>query len=146
DLKALVEAKLERAQTDTRVSSYKAKEAAKAAGVSEELEAQLDRVTEAQVRARGRIARPTALLIDKSGSMHQAIEVGKRIGAMLSAVCEAELYVYAFDTIAIAIEPGGRELATWEKALAGVKAAGGTSCGVAVDRLRQKKQYVEQII
>src|SRR5439155_25119180 len=54
--------------------------------------------------------------------------------------------VYAFDTIAMAIEPGGRELATWEKALAGVKAAGGTSCGVAVDRLRQKKQYVEQII
>jgi hypothetical protein len=38
DLKALVEAKLERARTDKRVSAYKAKEAVKAAGLSEELE------------------------------------------------------------------------------------------------------------
>ena len=51
------------------MSAYKAKVAAKAAGVPEELVAKLDEVTEAQVRARGAITRPTALLIDKSGSM-----------------------------------------------------------------------------
>jgi hypothetical protein len=146
DLKALIERKLELAKTDKRVSAYKAKEAARAAGVSDELAAKLDEVTEAQVKARGRITRPTALLIDKSGSMQEAIEVGKRIGAMLSTVCEAGLFVYAFDTIAMAIEPGGPDMASWEKALAGVKAGGGTSCGVAVERLRQKKQLVEQII
>jgi len=118
----------------------------KAAGLSEELEAKLDAVTEAQVKARGRITRPTALLIDKSSSMTEAIDLGKRIGAMLSAVCEAELYVYAFDTIAMKIDPGNTDLASWEKALAGIKASGSTSCGVAVERMRQKKQYVKQII
>ncbi len=146
DLKALIEKKLERAQTDRRVSAYKAKEAAKAAGVDPDLEKKLDQVTDAQVKLRGRITRPTALLIDKSGSMQEAIEVGKRIGAMLSTVCESELYVYAFDTIAIKIEPAGQDLVSWEKALAGVKAGGGTSCGVGIERLRQKRQYVEQII
>jgi hypothetical protein len=146
ELKSLVEAKLERAKSDTRVSAYKAKEAARAAGASEELQAKLDAVTEAQVKARGRISRPTALLVDKSGSMAEAIEIGKRVGAMLGALCEAELYVYTFDTIAMKIDPGGTELASWEKAFAGVKAVGGTSCGVGVERLRRQRQYVEQIV
>ena len=65
-------------------------------------------MADAQVKARGRITRPTALLIDKSGSMELAIELGKRIGAMISAVCETELYVYAFDTMAYPIEAAGR--------------------------------------
>ena len=146
ELKRLIEAKLGKAQTDKRVSAYKAKEAVKAAGLSSDLEAKLDQVTEAQIKARGRITRPTALLIDKSGSMSEAIEIGKRIGAMLSAVCEAPLYVYAFDTIAVPIEPGGNDLASWERALLGVQAGGGTSCGVSVERMRQKQQYVEQIV
>lgn len=146
DLKTLIERKLELAKTDKRVSAYKAKEAIKAAGVDAELEAKLDQVTEAQVKARGRITRPTALLIDKSGSMEEAIEIGKRIGAMVSSVCESDLYVYVFDTIAMKIEPAGADLAAWEKELAGVKAGGGTSCGVGIERMRQKRQYVEQII
>ena len=146
ELKVMVEAKLGRAKSDKRVSAYKAKEAAKAAGLSEDLEAKLDEVTEAQVKARGRIIRPTALLIDKSGSMSEAIELGKRLGAMISAVCDSELYVYAFDTIAMAVEPGGKELSTWEKALKGIVANGGTSVGVGVKRLLEKRQYVEQII
>lgn len=146
DLKVLIERKLELAKTDKRVSAYKAKEAIKAAKVDGELEAKLDQVTEAQVKARGRITRPTALLIDKSGSMEEAIEIGKRIGAMVSSVCESELYVYVFDTIAMKIEPAGADLASWEKELAGVKAGGGTSCGVGIERMRQKRQYVEQII
>jgi hypothetical protein len=146
DLKALIERKLETAKTDKRVSAYKTKEAVKAAGIDGDLEAKLDEVTEAQVKARGKITRPTALLIDKSGSMHEAIEIGKRVGAMISAVCEGDLYVYVFDTIAIPIEPAGSDLAGWEKAVAGVKAGGGTSVGVAIDRMRQKRQYVEQLV
>jgi hypothetical protein len=39
---------------------------------------QLEAVADAQVKARGRISRPTALLVDKSGSMELAIELGKR--------------------------------------------------------------------
>ena len=114
--------------------------------LSDDVRRTLEQVADAQVKAKGRIERPTALLIDKSGSMSVAIELGKRIGALVSAVCAQALYVYAFDTIAYPIEAAGTDLAAWEKALKGIKAGGGTSCGVAVEMMRRKKQYVEQII
>jgi hypothetical protein len=146
ELKALIGRKLGEAKTATRVSAFKAEEALKAADVPAEVRQRLEEVADAQVMARGRIERPTALLIDKSGSMSAAIDLGKRIGAMLSAVCARELYVYAFDTIAYPVTPGGGDLAGWERALAGIKAGGGTSCGVAVEHMRKKRQYVEQLI
>jgi hypothetical protein len=146
DLKALIEAKLDEAKNATRVSAFKAEEAAKAAGVSADLQAKLSAVADQQIKAKGRITRPTALLVDKSASMEQAIELGKRIGAMISSVCEKELYVYAFDTMAYEIKGQGGELAAWEKAFRGIKAGGSTSCGVPLAQLRRKLQYVEQII
>jgi hypothetical protein len=146
DVKALIERKLDEAKTGTRVSAFKAEEALKAADLSEDVRRKLEDVADTQVKAKGRITRPTALLIDKSGSMQLAIELGKRLGAMISAVCEKELFVYAFDTIAYPIEAASPELAAWERALLGVTAGGGTSCGVAVEQLKRKRQYVEQII
>jgi hypothetical protein len=151
ELKALIEQKLEQAKGATRVSAFKAETAiaaAKAAGatVSSDVQAKLEQVADAQVKAKGAIQRPTALLIDKSGSMSVAIELGKRLGAMISAIAQADLYVYAFDTIAYPVDRGGDDLASWQQALAGINAGGGTSCGVALEMMRLRKQYVEQII
>ena len=148
ELKSLIEQKLGDAQTAHRVSAFKAERAIEAGGggMSADVRAKLEQVADAKVKAKGRIARPTALLIDKSGSMSVAIELGKRIGAMISAVCEKELFVYAFDTMAYPIDRAGDDLASWERALLGISAGGGTSCGAAVEAMRLKKQYVEQII
>jgi hypothetical protein len=148
ELKALVEQKLEAAKGAGRVSAFKAERAKEAGGaaISRDVRERLEQVADARVKAKGRIARPTALLIDKSQSMTAAIEVGKRIGAMISAVCERELYVYAFDTMAYPIQRGGADLASWERALAGINASGGTSVGAAVEVMRKRNQYVEQII
>ncbi len=178
EVKALIEEKIERAKTDTRVSAFKAKKAIEVAGVSEDMAKQLDAVTEARVQAKGKIVRSTALLIDKSGSMEEAIEIGKRVAALIAGICEAELFVYAFDTIGYPIdgmhewktgtvrkflgglmrgdankttpeptkEEGKPTLADWEKALSGIKAGGGTACGVAVEMMRRQKQAVEQIV
>ncbi len=65
---------------------------------------------------------------------------------MASAVCEQELYVYAFDGMAYPIEPAGTDLAAWEKALEGITAGGSTSCGVALEYMIRKRQYAEQLI
>lgn len=146
EVKALVEGKLEAAKTATRVSAFKAETARDAASLPAEVKAKLDAVADSQVKARGRIARPTALLIDKSGSMSQAIEIGKRLGSLLAAVADKELFVYAFDSIAYPVEAAGPDLAAWEKALTGITAGGNTSVGVGVEQLRRKKQYVEQIV
>jgi hypothetical protein len=146
DLKPLIEAKLEAAKGDRRVSAYKAQVAADAAGATAGLAHALDAVTEARVKARGAIKRPTALLLDKSGSMSVALEVGRQLGAMISAVCTAELFAYAFDTIAYPVTPKGPSLADWEKALLGVHAGGSTSCGVALEWMARQGQRVEQVV
>jgi hypothetical protein len=146
DLKGLIEAKLDEAKTSQRVSALKTEAAIAAAGASGALREKLEQVADTQVKAKGRIKRPSALLIDKSASMEMAIELGKRIGALISAVCESELFVYAFDNVAYPVQRGGDDLASWEKALRGITAGGNTSCGVALDAMIRKRQLVEQII
>lgn len=146
EVKALVKEKLGKAKTDKRVSAYKAKEAIKVAGVSKDVEKELEEVTETQVKMKGKIKRPTALLVDASGSMEVEIELGKRIAAMLGAVCEGDFFVIAFDTMAHKIEIQDFSLAGLEKSFRGIKAGGRTSFGCAVELLRRKKNYVEQMI
>ena len=104
ELKALIEEKIELAKTDVRVSAFKAKKAIEAADVSKDVAEKLDAVTEARVKAKGKIVRSTALLIDKSGSMKEAIEIGKNVAALIAGICEAGLYVYAFDAVGYPID------------------------------------------
>jgi len=54
-----------------------------------------------------RIKKGTAVLVDKSGSMDQAIEVGKQVASLVAPICEAELYVYAFDSMAYPVKSKG---------------------------------------
>ncbi len=124
----------------------KAEEAIAAADVSTDIREQLEQVADAQVKAKGRIKRPTALLVDKSASMHEAIELGKRIGAMISAICESELYAYAFDTLAYPIDSRGSDLADWEAAFRGITASNATAIGAPLVAMARKQQYVEQLI
>ena len=116
EVKELIEVKLDQARGDDRVSAYKAAVAAEAAGLGGETARRLEKITEEQVKKRGTIRRSTALLVDKSSSMHQAIEIGKRIAAMISGITESELVVYAFDTVPYPITADGDDLAAWEKA------------------------------
>lgn len=146
EIAAQIEAKLADAKSAQRVSALKADKAIEAAGAGGSLRKSLEDVADAQIKAKGRIKRPTALLVDKSSSMQQAIELGKRIGAMVSTVCDSDLFVYAFDTMAQEIAPQGSDLASWERAFRGITADGATSCGVALKLLERKRKYVEQII
>jgi hypothetical protein len=146
EVKALIDGKLEAAQSDVRVSAFKARVAVDAAELDAETAARLERVTDEQVKKRGRITKPTALLIDKSGSMQNAIQVGKRIAALISGVCEAGLLVYAFDTMPYPVQAQGTGLSDWEKAFRHLKAEGGTSIGCALEAIRLRKQRVEQVI
>lgn len=146
EVKQLIEAKLEQAQTSDRVSAYKARVAADAAGFDKETAARLEKITDEQVKRHGAINKSTALLVDKSGSMTSAIAVGKHLAAMISGISQGDLFVYAFDTIPYPIKAKGSELSDWERAFANVKAGGGTSVGCAVEVMRDRAQAVEQII
>jgi hypothetical protein len=146
EVKELIEEKLKAAQSSERVSAYKAQVAAQAGDFDEETVAQLEQVTNIQVKRGGTIKGATGLLVDKSGSMNKAIETGKRLAALISGITEAELYVYAFDTIPYPITAPGKELSDWEKAFANITANGSTSIGTALEIMRRKKQIVERII
>jgi len=85
-------------------------------------------------------------------SLSNAIELGKNIAAMLSAICESDLWVYAFDSMAYYIPHPpclayqSASLTNWENAFKGIKAGGNTSCGVAIAKMIRDKRRVEQII
>ncbi len=145
-VKALIDEKLEKAQGDVRVAALKARVAADTVDFDAETVARLERVMDEQVKKRGHITKPTALLIDKSSSMESAIEVGKRIAALISGITEADLFVYAFDTLPYPVKASGNQLSDWERAFQHLKAGGATSIGAPLEAMRLRKQLVEQII
>jgi VWA domain containing CoxE-like protein len=146
EVKALINAKLDEATKGTRVAAYKAQVAADAVGLDEETVARLEKVTNEQVKRRGAITCATTLLVDKSGSMEHAIELGKRLAALISGITQADLFVYAFDTVPYAVTSQGKELTDWERAFQHLNAGGGTSIGCALETMRKKQQVVDQII
>jgi len=79
EVKTLIDGKLDEASKSARVAAFKAQVAA-------DTLARLEKVTNEQVQRRGVITRPTALLVDKSGSVENAIELGKRLAALISGI------------------------------------------------------------
>lgn len=146
EVKALIDEKLVAAQTDKRVSALKGKVAIEAANLDAETAAKVERAMDAQIKQRGEIKKPTALLVDKSGSMTQAIEIGKRLAATISGITTADLFVYAFDTMPYPVKAEGANLSDWDRAFQHITANGGTSIGCAVEAMRLRKQLVEQFI
>jgi hypothetical protein len=145
-VKALIHEKLEEAQGDGRVAALKGRVAADVAQLDTETVARLERVMDEQVKKRGQITQPTALLVDKSSSMESAIDVGKRIAALISGITTADLFVYAFDTLPYPVKASGNQLSDWERAFHHMKASGATSIGAPLEAMRLRKQRVEQII
>jgi hypothetical protein len=146
DVKALIDEKLAQAATSDRVSAFKAMKAAEIAALDDKTSVQLEKIANQQVKKRGRITKPTALFVDKSSSMDVALDVGKQIASMVSAITEAALFVYAFDSIAYPVAANGKELSDWEKAFKNMFPTGSTSIGAPLEVMRIKKQAVEQII
>ena len=146
EVKSLIDEKLQQAAKSDRVSAFKALKASEVADVDAETAARLEKVMDEQVKKRGKITKSTSLLIDKSGSMTVAIEVGKHIASLISGIAAADLFVYAFDSIAYPVTARGKELSDWEKAFQHIFPQGSTSIGAALETMRLKKQAVEQII
>lgn len=151
DVKALIEQKIAESTTDKRVSTMKTKKAIEVAQLDEDMEQKLTEATDKRVADKAEIKRPTALFVDKSSSMTQAIEVAKQLAALISAIINADFYVYAFDSAAFEVKSGvvGNErpaLSDWEKAFKFIKADGSTSIGSALAKMTRDKIYAENIV
>lgn len=145
--KALIQEKLKKAEKTKNVSTLKSKTAAKTGRIKDEgVLAQLDKVADAQVKKSGQISVPTAVFVDRSGSMHEAIKVGKNVAALVSGATVADLTVVAFDTTPMEITAKGTSLTDWENAFKPVRPGGSTSMGCALNYLMLKSKIVETII
>jgi hypothetical protein len=147
DTKKLIEAKLDKAKKSSHVSSLKAKTAVGTGRIKDEsISKKLDDVSDAQVMKTGTIKVNTAVFVDRSGSMSEAIEVGKRVSALISGVTTADLFVVAFDDSPMEIKSNGKTLSDWERAFAPVRCGGSTSMACALRYLQAKKMVVDQIV
>ncbi len=145
EVRALVEAKIKAAEGDRRVSTLKATRALASVALDDAAAELLTAVTDARVAGMPHITRPTALLVDKSSSMTQAIAVAREVAALVSAVCDS-FEVLAFDTEAFEVRASGAGRSAWEQAFRMVRADGATSIGAPVARLAQERRYVEQLV
>lgn len=145
EVKALIEQKIKAAEGDKRVSTLKATRALANVSLDDSTEALLTEVTDKRVASIARITRPTALLVDKSSSMTQAIEVAKEVAALASAVC-ADFRVLAFDSETFEVRAAGAERSAWEQAFRMVRPNGSTSIGAPLAKLARERHYVEQVV
>lgn len=145
--KKLVMDKLKKAKTAKNVTALKSKRATKTGRIkNEEVVKELDEIADTQIKKSGSIKIPTAIFVDRSGSMYDAITIGKQVASLVSGATESDLHVVAFDTMAQAIKASGKTLTAWEKAFAPIRSGGGTSIGCALEFLLRYKIYVEQIV
>jgi len=147
EIKAVVDKKLKKAQTAKGVSALKSKTAVATGRVKDaETAKKLDKVADKQIKRQGSITLPTAIFVDRSGSMYEAIEVGKRLAAIVSGATEADLKVVAFNDQPLEVESEGREMSDWERAFMPVRPHSQTSMGCALRYLMHKGFVAEQIV
>ncbi|HKV40238.1 MAG TPA: hypothetical protein VJX67_13585 [Blastocatellia bacterium] len=120
--------------------------AVKAARLDRQTEARLARVADIHLQKRGRITKPTALFVDRSGSVEDSIEVGKRLAAIMSAIAESALHVYLFNSTAASVKADGTGSQYGEKAFPDLQAVGRDGIGSLLEDLRVNKVAVEQIV
>jgi hypothetical protein len=126
---ALVDKKLAQAKDDGRVGALKATGA----------------IADRQIKRRA-IRKATAILVDKSASMHAAIALGKKIAAMVSGAIDAPLFVYAFDRHATRVVADGEAFSDWERAFKHIKPSGPTAIGAALMTMKENNERVEQVV
>ncbi|MEW6282046.1 MAG: hypothetical protein AB1758_25805, partial [Candidatus Eremiobacterota bacterium] len=142
-----VEEALQRAGRHRRVSALKAQQAARAVDLGDDWQALLDRVTQQRLESQaGWITRPTAVLVDASASMEEALEVGRRLASMISAVARGPLYVFTFNQEVQPVQPESPDYAGWSRSFERLEPRGATSAGRAVLELYRQGQFVEQLV
>ena len=80
--------------------------------------------------------------------MHEGIEIGKQMAAMVSSIMEdgVDLFCYAFDDMPVPIRCEGTSIEAWTKAFAGISAGGCTGCGAPLVAMMNNREVVEQIV
>ncbi len=145
-IRALYEDKLAQAKDSERVTAIHLVERKSARGSDERLEAIVQETRQDKVEKGGRITAKTLFLIDRSGSMHTAIELAKRLCPMAAASCDDEMAVYCFNDTAVKLEYSDNTLKEFERAFRMIKSGGQTSIGIGLQKAIRDGFIPEQVI
>lgn len=85
------------------------------------------------------------VLADKSGSMQMAIEVARQVSATLSQFVKGKVWLVFFDIAPMTVDVTGLSLDQIQKATRHIRADGGTSIGVGLNRMLQEKTEIDGI-
>ena len=136
---------LARATTSGKTETLKAQQAA--AQVSAPLAARLEAVVEAQVARQVQPLDCNALIItDRSGSMHAAVEAGKRIAALVARRVTGRVKLVFVNTTPWEFDVTGQTLAQIQAQTRRVDAVGGTSLGCGLVYAAQQKFAAELVL
>lgn len=156
DVKSLIEKKLKgiKEKGKARVDALKGAFAAKSVeNLDENLAMMLADITDTQLKHHGKVKARTAILIDKSGSMEDALELGKELAAVIAQSCEDvnNLRVYLFDSTPTEIrwDSSDGDITTksaWDRKLKMFRANGGTDPSQVVRAMILNKIVVDQLL
>ena len=117
-----------------------------AQGADTEVQAAISSAKEKAVQLSDRIDRDTLLLVDKSGSMENAIEFAQHTASRIAPLCDGEFMVVAFDTNGRIITANDNSLSSWQSAFRMIRANGGTSVGAGLSTALNAGFMPEQIV
>lgn len=144
-MRKVIEEKLKHGVNESRVNDFKTLAALSRFRADEDMAGKLLEMTNDRLRKKGRITVPTAIFVDKSGSMDSCIEIGKLLATMCSSISDSDLYVYAFDSFYFEVKNDGGGFQSWMNAFKRIRATGATAIGAPFKDLMDKRE-VEQIL
>lgn len=102
-------------------------------------------VQDKQIAAAGGPEGNWLVLADKSGSMSHAIELARHVSATLAKFVKGKVYLVFFDISPITVDVTGLSLDQIQKATQHIRADGGTSIGVGLNRMLESKIELDGI-
>ena len=155
EIKELIQSKIKDVQKakKNKVDALKGTIAADAvADLDEDTKKLVQDATDAQLKQHGNIGVPTALIIDKSQSMGQAIELGKQLGAAIGQAAGdnfAACYLFDHNPVRVRWTKADGDMgsfAAWNKKLAMFRCGGMTNLGSVLRSMINENVRAEQIV
>lgn len=143
-LKVAFDQAVERAKKDKRTTTYKANKAVEKITDKKAIK-KIQEVHEEKLEQLGTIDGSWLVLVDRSGSMRQAIEIGKFVGASIAERVKDSVYLVFFDTSPTKYDITGKSLDEIKEMTKRVMPGGATSISCGLDMMLQNNIAVNGI-
>jgi hypothetical protein len=144
-LKSAYEAAIERAKKDKKVNIYKASKAIDSIK-DEKLKKKVILVQQEQEKKQKGIEGDWLILGDCSGSMEKAIEVARRISALIASQIKGKVYLVYFNESPKFFDVSGMDYQTVFEKTKTIVAYGRTNIGCGLDYITQKNIIINGIV